>query len=93
LTSCGPPATSAVMDDPARLASIRRAMQRGTLPSERVTQIFAGPAAGLTCDACGEIIPRTTTEYEFDFRGRAVRLHLRCFAAWANEVDRISRAE
>jgi len=75
------------MDDPIRRVRIREAIRRGQLPKIVPTKFFAGPGSGASCMGCGEAIPRVIHEYEFEAEGRTVRLHLRCLAAWADEID------
>jgi hypothetical protein len=78
------------MDDPVRRALIREAMTCGTLPkvSAMPRQIYAGRGSGAPCSGCGKLIPTTVNEYEIDVGAVRIRLHLRGFAAWAEEIEK-----
>ena len=78
------------MDNPEHVAAIRDKLRFGLLPTSATTQIVARRGDGQTCDGCGLVIGKTSTAYEFTAGGKSLRMHLGCFAAWSEEISKLS---
>ena len=77
------------MDNPEYVAAIRDKMRFGLLPTSPTTQIVARPSDGRTCDGCGLVIGKTSTQDEFTAGDRSSRMHLGSFAVWSEEVSKV----
>ncbi len=66
-------------------AVIQAKIARGTLPSTRPSQVWAGSGRGGLCNACDQPIPPTDIEYEADVDNGVFRFHRGCFDAWHQE--------
>lgn len=75
------------MNDDELRQAIRDSLAAGRLPRRRPpAKILASRSNGAVCDGCGRRIEPATIEYEVDVTARFVRLHVRCFDIWRDEL-------
>ena len=64
-------------------ARIGAKIAAGLLPLATEARQRIGKGSGGSCDACDDPIARADVEYEVSIgRGRTLRLHSECLAAW-----------
>lgn len=69
-------------------AHIKAKIRAGRLPLPDTApgKIWVGQSDGAACDACDDVIARSSLEYEVDLGGgRSLRFHATCLAAWQQE--------
>ncbi|HET7342387.1 MAG TPA: hypothetical protein VFL90_13075 [Methylomirabilota bacterium] len=76
------------MNDDELRQAIRNSLEAGRLPRRRPpAKILASRSNGNVCDGCGRPIEPATIEYEVDVAARPLRLHVRCFDIWRDELS------
>ena len=55
-------------DEPIAREKAREAIRSGRLPATTPSRTISGPSAGVTCAACGDLVPRDAMEFEVVFR-------------------------
>lgn len=87
----------AISDDESSLRDqAREAMRIGKLPTQRPDRTWGGPGVGAPCRICDRPVARDQIELEVEFaRDGPVpgldkhHVHLRCFAAWEFEREKV----
>jgi hypothetical protein len=68
---------------------IRRRVNDGELPSERLPKIWFGLGSGETCSGCDQNIHSAQVMYELDWDEKTYRLHAGCHGLWKGAlIDR-----
>ena len=78
--------------DEALRSLIRRKLENGRLPHDRITRVWSSPSAGETCRACDTILSTDQLVMEGTTLAagkRAWQFHVRCFQIW--DVERRAR--
>jgi hypothetical protein len=76
------------MDQEALRRLVRRKLQDGRLPHDRIQRIWSSPSDGETCDACDTVLTKDQLLMEgitLDLGRRPLQLHVRCFQMWDHE--------
>ena len=85
----------AASDEFALRQKARDAIGAGRLPVAKPTAIWGGPGTGKNCAVCSEAVRRDGLGFEIEFAPERsgeppVRnVHVRCFAAWEFESQRV----
>jgi hypothetical protein len=75
------------VNDAERRQAIQDSLNAGRLPrTPAPLKVFASRGNGGICAGCGRAIEVTGIEYEFTVDARVLRMHLRCFELWRDEV-------
>lgn len=76
------------MDQEALRSLIRRKLQDGRLPHDRITRVWSNPSSGETCNACETVLAPGQSLMEgitLDVGRRPFQMHVRCFQVWEHE--------
>jgi hypothetical protein len=87
------------MPDEIRLREqAREAIQNGKLPARAPDRTWGGPGVGAACSVCERPVTKQELEFEIQFAhdgsnpGLAkFHVHIRCFAAWEFERNKVPR--
>jgi hypothetical protein len=75
------------MDAHAVRFLIRRGIQTGRLPHDRISRVSWGPSSGESCDACGELLTRLQVLLKgiTHIGSPPTQFHVQCFQIWNAE--------
>jgi hypothetical protein len=86
-------------DEPRLREQAREAVRSGKIPGRRQDRTWGGPGVGAPCSVCGKPVSKHEMELEIQFarNGDAsgldkFNLHVRCFAAWEFERNKVDGA-